>query len=160
MLIAIGLAVLTVRVADQKTPNALAAGLLQAITLVFTVYATVVLARRSPEEEEADARTRVRPHVLLAFRRVLNLYRAVGRQARAIDDRLAHLDSLRDPSNPDYILFEYVNISFLALGGLVVEHLSTAGDSVSDWRDLLPDWREVVAAENSVNELNGEMNRA
>lgn len=123
--LAVLLAVATVYVGTRKVPNALAAALLQAITLVFTIVGAYYFATASAR---VAAEEMVRPHVRSAFRRVQNLYAGLGRLLREIDSQLDF-----------HVGDDKAMLSLQLIKSIVIEQASTADDALEDWRDLVPD---------------------
>lgn len=137
------LAVVTVRVGTEQEPNRLAASLLQGITIVVGTVGSFLLGRNSSEE---SARELIRPHARSAFRRVLNLYRALGRQREAIAGEGVRLAEVSvETSEGRVVSLDHAQASLVALSYIVVEQISTADDALEDWRDIVPD--EVAAIE-------------
>jgi hypothetical protein len=140
--VSVGLGALTVYVATRKNPNTLATSLLQAITLVFGTYGSYVFAKASLEDA---ARGLVTPHARSAFRRVRNIYSALGRLLELMNRQSSHFNVIRDAGTLDY---ENVQLTMLMLERIVIEQLNTVDDALEDWRDLVPD--EVKAIEEQV----------
>lgn len=132
----------TVWTGTESNPSRLAVSLLQGITLVFGTVGAFVLGKDS---SRAAAREIVRPHARSAFRRVQNLYRALGRQQEAIAGEQLRLRFLSEQNVEGTIPYEHALASLSALEYMVVEQISTADDALEDWRDLVPD--EVAAIE-------------
>lgn len=130
---AVVLAVLTVVVALQEPPNALAAGILQAVTIVLSIFASRMFGQEAAQE---TARERMKPHAVSAWKRMRHLWEALGRQKDAIAEQAERLEKLRTNGDID---FEHVRSSLMALEMLVIEQISTADDAVDDWRELVPE---------------------
>jgi hypothetical protein len=117
----LALAVLTVVVAVRTPPNTLAAGLLQAGTLIAGVVAAYLFAKASAS---SAAKELVRPYARSAFRRQRGLYRGLGRLIDEIDEQMStqtNKDGLR------------------VLRAMIIEQTGMSGDALDDWRDLVPD---------------------
>jgi hypothetical protein len=138
------LAAITVLVSTQPKPNAFAASLLQAITLVFGTYGAFILGKVATRSAAQEI---IRPHARSAFRRVQNLYAALGRQRAAVANEIVRLDGLRLETNTQYIEFEHARASLAALEYMVIEQISTADDALEDWRDLVPEEVAEIEAE-------------
>lgn len=126
------LAVVTVVVALQDPPNSLAAALIQAVAIVLTIYASIAIGRSRGElarQREVDT------HATSAWRRMRNLYGALGRQRDAINVQADRLAALIDDNRVD---FEQVRTSLMALEYIVTEQIATADDALEDWRALIP----------------------
>jgi hypothetical protein len=145
----VALAVITVVVSTQREPSKLAIGLLQGITLVFGTVGSFVLGKDASREA---AQALIRPHARSAFRRVQNLYRALGRQQQAIRDEQYRLANLRGQSGGETVIFEQARASLATLEYMVVEQISTADDALEDWRDLVPDEVAAIEAEGRKRE--------
>ncbi len=144
------LAVLVVVVDSQKSPDRLAAALLQGMAILFGTIGSYVFGRVSARE---SARDLVKQPARSAFRRVRTLYEALGRQRLSISAHLLRLESLRVATDPQFIDFEHVRASLTSLDTMVVEQLSTADDALEDWRDLAPD--EVADIQRQAREESG-----
>jgi hypothetical protein len=149
----IGLGILTVYVGTRKTPNTFATLLLQAITIVFSTYGAYVFAKASVE---GAARALVTPHARSAFRRVRNIYEALGRLLDLIDRQSANFEMTRRPGMPDTLDYETVRLTMLMLESIVTEQINTVDDALEDWRDLVPD--EVQQIEEQVRRRRSEQN--
>lgn len=148
------LAVVTVLVGTQAEPNKLATALLQGITLVLSTAGSFVLGKAASREA---AREVIRPHARSAFRRVQNLYMALGRQRQALNTEQIRLARLCvETGDGENLAFEHVRGSMLALEYMVVEQISTADDALEDWRDLVPDEVAAIEAEARRREENSE----
>jgi hypothetical protein len=133
----------TVWAGTQAHPSRLAVGLLQGITLVFGTVGSFILGK---DTSSAAARELVRPHARSAFRRVQNLYRALGRQQEVIASEQMRLRILSELNDEGTIPFEHARASLFALEYMVIEQISTADDALEDWRDLVPDEVEAIEA--------------
>jgi len=76
------------------------------------------------------------PTARSAFRRVVSLYEGLGRINAAIVERGQRLNTL---ANSDVVQMSQVEDALALLYAQVTEQISTADDSVEDWRDLAPD---------------------
>ena len=153
MAVSIGLGALTVYVGTRKTPNTFATLLLQAITLVFGTYGAYVFAKASVEDA---ARALVTPHARSAFRRVRNIYEALGRLLDLIDRQSAAFTLMRKSGMPDTLDYETVRLTMLMLERIVAEQVNTVDDALEDWRDLVPD--EVQQIEEQVRRRRSDQN--
>jgi hypothetical protein len=144
VLVSVVLAVVTVIVGTQPEPNKFATSLLQGMVIVLSTWGAFVFGKVAARKAAADV---VRPHARSGFRRVRNLYAALGRQRNAVADQLVRLDSVRDPDHPELVRFDHVQASLVALGYMVTEQIGTVDDALEDWRDLVPD--EVAAIEQA-----------
>jgi hypothetical protein len=138
----LAIATVIVGVADDL----LAAAILQAVTLVFGVYGSYVLGQVSARQAAQDL---VRPHARSAFRRMLNLYAALGRLHEAVGQQLTWLSSL-EGMHDKTVNFEHVRASLMLLEAVVIEQIATGEDAIEDWRDLVPD--EVAEIERKARE--------
>lgn len=134
------LAVLTVVVgtADTKPghePNRLATSLLQAITLVFGTWGSFVLGKDASREA---ALGQVRQHAKSAFRRVLTLYKALGRLKAQAETEMAFLEGKQDPVT-GAVSLDLAHMGLDKLRLMSLEHIATGEDALEDWRDLAPD---------------------
>jgi hypothetical protein len=155
-MIALGVAVMTVVVAVSKPPNALAAGLLQAITLVLGVSASYLFGRRSARNAAEQI---ISPHAKSAFRRVLSLFQAFGRLRESVE---VLSQEIGDKAESDQVSVAYVELALKLLRTQILEQIGTANDAMEDWRDMVPD--EVAVVEGRVlvdvlpEEISGEGN--
>ena len=142
------LGAITVAVGTQENPSKLAVSLLQGITLVFGTIGSYILGREASREAAADSRVAATENLRLparsAFRRVKNLYGALGRQQSAIQGEINRLATLIEDDGRT-VQFEHARASLSALEIMVIEQISTVDDALDDWRDLVPD--EVAAIE-------------
>lgn len=145
------LAVASFAVPIWGSEDHLAAGLLQSATLFFTVWASVLLGKEAFASTSGKS---IPPQARSAFRRVKNLYAALGRQRDAIDAEMARLDGLRDASQPDLVDFEHARMGLITLKYLVVEQINTADDAMTDWREIVPD--EVALIDEEVERQEDE----
>lgn len=150
VLVSLVLAGLTVYVGTLKHPNTLAAAILQGATLFFGAFAAFIFARASVG---SAARELIRPHARSAFRRVRNIYGALGSLLQVLDDQSLTFISLRSEDSPSMLGYEYVDMTIQMLKYLITAQLSTADDALADWRDLVPD--EVRQIEEDARQLEG-----
>lgn len=144
MVIAAVLAAATVYVGTLDDPSPVFAGVLQAITMALGLWGSFLFGKDSSRRAAEEI---VRPHARSAFRRVRNLYLALGRQRQAIAAEQSRLDELSvDGDGSAFVALEHVRMSLQALDYIVTEQISTADDALEDWRDLVPD--EVKAIED------------
>jgi hypothetical protein len=134
--LSIAVGALTVYVGTRKTPNTLATYLLQAVTLVFSTVGAYIFAKASVEDA---ARAMVTPHARSAFRRVRNIYEALGRLLDLINRQSVTFNSMRRPGTPDTLDYESARLTMLMLERIITEQISTVDDALEDWRDLVPD---------------------
>jgi hypothetical protein len=132
---------------DRKTPNTFATALLQAITLVFSTYGAYIFAKASVEDA---ARALVTPHARSAFRRVRNIYEALGRLLELINSQSLSFNMTRHTGSPDTLDYESVRLTMLMLERIIIEQVNTVDDALEDWRDLVPD--EVKQIEDQVQQ--------
>lgn len=140
--VVLAIATVIVGVADSL----LAAAILQAVTLVFSVYGSYMLGQVSARQAAQEL---VRPHARSAFRRMLNLYRALGRLQETVGQQLTRLSSLEGMDDKT-VGFEHVRASLILIEAVVVEQIATGEDAIEDWRDLVPD--EVAKIERRAQE--------
>ena len=82
----------------------------------------------------------VRPYAKPAFRRVLNLYRSLSELRETLNN---HFNS--DDSDCDTVLRVVL--------ATVTEQVRTGGDTLEDWRDIIPD--EINEVQNRASNLSG-----
>jgi hypothetical protein len=124
MTLAVMLAGVTVYVGVQKTPNPLAASLLQAITLVFTVAGAYIFGTASAS---VAAEEMIRPHVRSAFRRQRNLYMGLGRLESEINLQMSLQSDVT------------ARLQMAVFRSMITEMINTADDALEDWRDIVPE---------------------
>ena len=152
VLVSLALASLTVYVGTLRPPNTLAAAILQAGTILSGTFTAWVFARASVQ---SAARELIRPHARSAFRRVRNIYQALGRLLRELDRQSLVLFDLRTEGSPnDTIGYEYVDMTMQHLKQLVIAQVSTVDDALADWRDLVPE--DVRQIEDEARRLQGD----
>lgn len=131
----------SVWVQNLNPPNELSESILQGLTFLTGTAGTFIAGKAGAEEA---GKAFVRPHAGSAFRRVLNLYTALGRQRQAI---VAEHQALLTAAGDDgMVSMDQVAASFRALELMVVEQSSTANDAMEDWRSLVPEQVEEVEA--------------
>lgn len=145
--VVLAIATVIVGVAD----NLLAAGILQAVTLVFSVYGSYVLGQASARQAAQEL---VRPHARSAFRRMQNLYAGLGRLQEAVGQQLTRLSSLKGMDDKT-VDFAHVRGSLTLLETVIIEQIATGEDAIEDWRDLVPD--EVAEIERKARERGGNV---
>ena len=153
------LGIVTVWVGTQENPSKLAVSLLQAITLVFGTVGSYILGQDASREAAVVSRAAAKESLRLparsAFRRVLHLYLALGRQRAATRDQVANLSRLVE-SDGKTIQLEHALASLVALDYIVVEQIGTGADALEDWRDLVPEEVEAIEAKaREGEETNG-----
>ena len=114
-----------VETARQRPLSPLEDVLFQVLTLGTGLAGSFFLGRFSVEE---SARKLVRPHAQKAFRRLTSHFQSLSRLVIAIDN--ARENSGSSASAPSH---------YDTLRAMVVEQISTAGDALEDWRDIVPD---------------------
>jgi len=127
---------ITVVVQAQTPPNVLASAILQACALIFSVGTAYVFGRQSTA---AAAQELIKPHAASAFRRMLNLYKGLGRIRNKITSISVELSALRKIDDPSLIEFQHVTWVIQMLDAMVLEQVATGEDALDDWRDLAPD---------------------
>lgn len=144
-------AAVTVWVQTRRPPNTLAAALLQGGTLIFTIYASYVFGKVSARRAADDLN---RSRAKSPFRRMQTLYRAMERQRQSIEEVRHHLARLQLGDGNARVLFDSVDFALTHLDRIVVEHIATGEDALSDWRDVAPD--EVAEIERRALQLGDE----
>jgi hypothetical protein len=129
----IGLAVVFAVAAARRQLTSLESTVLQGVSLVAGLVGSYVFGRFSSRKAAAEM---VRPHARSAFRRVLGLYWGLSRLAGAIERARTATPSAAEDSNPPPVLD--------TIEAIVVEQVATAGDSLEDWRDIIPEEVEEV----------------
>jgi hypothetical protein len=137
-LITVTLAIATVVVGTQPNPNKLATSLLQVMTLLFGVLTSYFYSKISASD---TAREVIRPHARASIRRSVTLFRALQRQDSALTEHFRELEglSLEAHDGRRVVDLSSVKWSIVGLQHLVTEQLATAGDSLEDWRDIVPE---------------------
>lgn len=144
--IAVALQVVTMKLAFQKEPNPVAAGLLQCATLVFSGYGSVVLGKRYAT---ADARELIRPHARSAIRRVVNLYEGTLRQREQVLASYEQLEAtaFNCETAERVVRLSDVQFALQPMRSMVTMQLITTNDAFEDWRDLAPEEVEAILSE-------------
>ena len=117
--------------------SGLEAVLLQVFTLGFGFVASFIFGQASAEQAGREV---FRSHARLAFRRVISLYRSLSRLAAII---ASDMDASDENSAGRAALEK--------LEAIEVEQIATAGDAVSDWRDICPEDVEELLQRTSVD---------
>lgn len=123
--------------------NRLLAAGLQASSLTLSIYASYRFAQATAEE---SARAVIRPHARSAFRRNLNLYRAVQRLILETERQVDRLDGSVDGRGK--VTLDEARQGLYVVRAMAVEQAYTADDALEDWRDLVPE--EVAEVEARV----------
>lgn len=144
---AVVLQALTVTLGTQDDPDPLAWITLQTVTFGLGLVGSYIIGKSSAREA---AREIVRPHARSAFRRAMSLYRALHRQRDALGEMYAGLqrEAREDASGTPVVDLAAARWAIIGAQGLVLEQISTAGDALEDWRDLVPE--EVANFERGV----------
>ena len=121
------------------------ATLFQAISHGLGVVGSFVIGNKSARAAAQDV---VRPHARSAFRRIVSLYRALGRFSDEIESRRIFLRSVGDETGK--VDGAHIEAALDLLLVQVTEQIGTANDAMDDWRDLVPD--EVQAIEDQASE--------
>jgi hypothetical protein len=99
--------------------------LLQVFAIGVGVASSIVFGRLSAR---SAAQEMIKPHARSAFRRLVSLYRSLSRVATAIEIARPHLQQ------------SAIGLATLdKLSAIVTEQLSTAGDALEDWNDIVPE---------------------
>ena len=124
ILISLGVAVYFAYVTTTRTLTGLESFLLQIFTLVTGLVGSFIFGRQSAREAARDI---IKPLARSAFRRLLSLYLSLSRVANIL------------ASSQDFESREDYEVMHAKLEGIVVEQLTTAGDALEDWRDIVPE---------------------
>ena len=150
-MITVILAIATVVVGTQENPNKLATSLLQVMTVLFGVLTSYFYSRVAATETAHDV---IRPHARASIRRSVTLFRALQRQESALTEHFHELEGLSLETDEGRRVVDLASVkwSIVGLQHLVTEQLATAGDSLEDWRDIVPEevdriYREVQGSD-------------
>ncbi len=124
ILISLGVAIYFAYVTTTRTLTGLESFLLQIFTLVTGLVGSFIFGRQSAREAARDI---IKPLARSAFRRLLSLYLSLSRVANIL------------ASSQDFESREDYEVMHAKLEGIVVEQLTTAGDALEDWRDIVPE---------------------
>ena len=141
ILISVGVAGYFVHVANMRTVTDLEGVLLQIIALATGLVGSFFFGRRSAHEAAKEI---IKPYARSAFRRLLSLYRSLSRVASIL------------ASSQDFESRESYQVMHAKLEGIVVEQLTTAGDALEDWRDIVPEDVEELRQGLSPGDLTGD----
>ncbi len=136
---------LVIWISLSRSLTGLESTLFQVFILTMGLVGSFVLGQRSAREFGQES---IRPSVRSAFRRVLSLYEGLGRLRHAVDERRDFLVGVVDPDT-GLLDMRFVDACMDVLAAQVIEQITTANDSMSDWRDLVPD--EVARLERRLN---------
>lgn len=148
MVLLLVLLVLTIVIAGNKDSTALENGLLQFIFFAAGTAIAIFLGYISAKEQAKEI---VRPHGRKAVRRIVTLgtqIRSFGSLIEVERERLSHQASTGGELDP----FE-VEKTLEVLASQLDGQLQTIGDSIEDWRDVVPE--EVAALERRAKEAEG-----
>lgn len=126
--ISVLIVVFSTDVSPEKDLTALENRLLWIFGLVSSMIASFLITRQSTQKVALDM---IKPHAKSAFRRLLWLYGSLSRLSILIHETRKN-DSMNDN--------ELVQI----IEALITEQIATAGDSLEDWRDIIPEQIEEV----------------
>ena len=129
ILISLGVAVYFISVTTTRTLTGLESVLLQIFALVTGLAGSFIFGQQSARKAATEI---IKPHARSAFRRLLSLYRSLSRVANIL------------ASSQDFESREDYEVMHAKLEGIVVEQLTTAGDALEDWRDIVPEDVEVL----------------
>ena len=124
ILISLGVAIYFAYITTTRTLTGLESFLLQIFTLVTGLVGSFIFGRQSAREAARDI---IKPLARSAFRRLLSLYLSLSRVANIL------------ASSQDFESREDYEVMHAKLEGIVVEQLTTAGDALEDWRDIVPE---------------------
>jgi hypothetical protein len=141
LLVTLALASLTVYVGTFKHPNTLAAAILQGAALVVGVAAAYFFARASIQ---SAAKELVATRAFSAFRRVENIYKALGNLLGVQDEQLVKFLAMRTGETRG-IVDIYVEMAIETTRQLLIQQINTADDALADWRDLVPEVQQIEA---------------
>ncbi|MDE0775854.1 MAG: hypothetical protein OSB43_06260 [Nocardioides sp.] len=144
------LAVLTVLVGTAETPNKFAASLLQAATIILSIYGAFVLGKDASRDA---AQEQVSQHAKSAFRRLLTLYGALERLRAQSEAEMVFLVGKHDGST-GLVRLDLAQMSLDKVRLMSAEQIATGEDALEDWRDLAPD--EVARIEAAARERDRE----
>ena len=122
--ISLGIAVLFAYVATTRALTNLESTVLQFFAWITGILGSFIFGRQSAREAARDI---IKPLARSAFRRLLSLYRSLSRVANIL------------ASSQDFESREDYEVMHAKLEGIVVEQLTTAGDALEDWRDIVPE---------------------
>ena len=124
ILISLGVAVYFISVTTTRTLTGLESVLLQIFALATGLAGSFIFGQQSARKAATEI---IKPHARSAFRRLLSLYRSLSRVANIL------------ASSQDFESREDYEVMQAKLEGIVVEQLTTAGDALEDWRDIVPE---------------------
>ncbi len=113
----------SVVLAAARSPTALEFALLQSISLALGIFGSYIFGKHSAREASREL---LQPHARSAFRRLVSLSGGMSRLAQIIETSRASNHS------SGTVILE-------VLHAMVIEQISTAADSLEDWRDVVPD---------------------
>lgn len=122
--ISLGVAVLFAYVATTRALTNLESTVLQSFAWITGILGSFIFGRQSAREAARDI---IKPLARSAFRRLISLYRSLSRVANLL------------ASSQDFESREDYEVIHAKLEGIVVEQLTTAGDALEDWRDIVPE---------------------
>ncbi|MBS1705301.1 MAG: hypothetical protein JST40_05465 [Armatimonadetes bacterium] len=120
----------------QRTLTATEGALFQIVSLALGILWSYEQANRKDQ-----------PHAKSAFRRIVALYKSLARVRTHIQNAPSH-----------YQLDEEGKQALHFLDSIVVEQLSTAEDSIEDWKELLSESEIKAIVANSAASPNGKEN--
>lgn len=135
VLLSLAVAVALAITATRRQLTQLEAVLFQGVALIAGLLGSFIFGQQSTQRAARDL---VKPHARSAFRRVLSLYKSLGRLAVIIEGAQK---SERKAGGGGFTPYDM-------LRAVVVEQIATAGDALEDWRDIVPE--EVDAIKKSL----------
>ena len=125
VVVSIAVAVIFSLISMNRQLTPLESTLLQGLSLMAGFAGSYLFGMISARDTAQEI---IKPHARSAFRRVLYLYTSLSRLARAIDRaRASESDAPKGFTHLD------------TLQAIVFEQIATAGDSLEDWRDIVPE---------------------
>jgi len=98
--------------------------LFQIFTLSTGVGSSYLFGKISAKETALEI---IKPHARSSFRRLVSLYKSLGRLIQTINDRKSQNDVASYSAVLDLV------------EAVAIEQLASAGDAMEDWRDIVPE---------------------
>lgn len=137
ILVGVSLAIVFIIIASNRNFSNLETTLFQILILIFSIIGSILFGRQSAKKY---AQEMIKPHARSAFRRVFGLYQSFYRLLEVTNE--TNFDKEDTENNKD--------MQLEIIKAILIEQTKIAGDSLEDWRDLIPE--DIEELERKVHE--------
>ena len=146
--LAVVVAAYTVWTSGERPLTQREQALFQVVIFIVGIFGTFLVGRESARNTARDV---IRPSARSAFRRVLLLYKGLGRLRDSVDERREFLDSVSN-AEEGTVTLPYVYSQLSVLSAQIAEQIGTADNALDDWRDLVPAEVEAIERQAAARE--------